>query len=81
MEITPDDRYQILKARMDTDRKEIEARKANQEMERVILEMEHKYGLMAENKSIDPRTASVRVFSRSQNGSSQENSTEIFAVS
>ena len=81
MEITPQDRYQILRARMDADRKEIEAQKSNQEMERVILEMEHKYGLIAENKTIDPRTASVRVYNKSKNGSTEQNSTELFAVS
>ena len=80
MDITPEDRYQILKAKMDKDRKEIDAQKANQEMERVILEMEHKYGLMAEHKTIDPRTASIRAYSKSKNGSTEENNAEMIAI-
>ena len=65
---------------MDKDRKEIEAQKAKQEMERVILEMEHKYGLMAENKTIDPQTASIRVYTKSKNGIAEGNISEIITV-
>ncbi|MBI2855657.1 MAG: hypothetical protein HYX93_02285 [Chloroflexi bacterium] len=60
IELSPEDRYQLLKAQMDSDRKALEARKAQQDVERLVLEMEHKYGLIAEGKTIDPRTASVQ---------------------
>ena len=60
IELSPEDRYQLLKAQMDADRKVLETRKAQQDMERLVLEMEHKYDLIAEGKTIDPRTASIQ---------------------
>lgn len=55
----PDDKYQLMKAQMDADRRALEARKAQQDLERLVLEMEHRYGLIADGRSIDPRSASV----------------------
>ena len=59
MELHPDDKYQLMKAQMDADRRSLEARKAQQDLERLVLEMEHRYGLIADGRSIDPRSASI----------------------
>ena len=59
MELHPDDKYQLMKAQMDADRRALEARKSQQDLERLVLELEHKYGLIADGRSIDPRSASV----------------------
>ena len=59
-ELHSDDSYQLRKAQMDADRKGLEARKAQQEMERLVLELEHKYGLIADGRTIDPRTATIQ---------------------
>ena len=59
-DLDSDDSYQLRKAQMDTDRKGLEARKAQQEMERLVLELEHKYGLIADGRTIDPRTATIQ---------------------
>ena len=32
---------------------------ASQELERLVLEIEHKYGLIADGRTIDPRTATI----------------------
>ncbi len=59
LEINADDRYQLRKVQMDVDKKSLEAQKANQELERLILELEHKYGLISNDQNIDPRTATI----------------------
>jgi len=58
-DLNPDDRYQLRKAQMDADRKALEAQKAQQELERLVLELEHRYELMDDGKTIDPRTATI----------------------
>ena len=41
-ELNPEDRYQLRKLQMDVDKRSLELQKAHQELERSILEMEHK---------------------------------------
>jgi hypothetical protein len=45
---------------MDADKKALESRKSQQELERLVLEMEHKYGLIADGRTIDPKTATIQ---------------------
>ena len=59
LEIDSDDRYQLRKAQMDANKKSLEAQKANQDLERLILDLEHKYGLIANGQNIDPGTATI----------------------
>lgn len=68
MELHPDDKYQLKKAQMDADRRSLEARKAQQDLDRLTLELEHKYGLIGDDRTIDPRTASVAVPAAGQAG-------------
>ena len=58
-ELTPEDRYHLLKSQMDADKKMLESRKAQQDLERILLELEYKYGLISEGGKIDPRSGSV----------------------
>ena len=58
--LSPEDQYHLRKAQMDADKKALEAQKAQQELERLVLELEHQYGLLAEGRSIDPRSASIQ---------------------
>ena len=58
-ELTPEDRYHLLKSQMDADKKMLESRKAQQDLERVLLDLEYKYGLISEGGTIDPRSGSV----------------------
>ena len=60
LDLAPEDLYQLRKAQMDADKKVLEAQKAQQELERVVLELEYKCGLLAEGKTIDPRTATIQ---------------------
>ena len=50
-ELTSDDSYPLRNAQMDADKRALEARKSQQELERLVLEMEHKYGLIAYGRS------------------------------
>ncbi len=60
VQLDPEDRYQIRKMQMDTDKRSLELRRSQQDLERFVLELEHKYGLIAEETTIDPATATVR---------------------
>jgi hypothetical protein len=67
-ELNPEDRYQLRKLQLDVDKKDLETQKARQELERFILELEHKYGLMDQANSIDPRVAATRSPAAARNG-------------
>ena len=71
-----DDCYQLRKVQMDADRKGLDARKAQQELERLLLELEHKYGLIADGRTIDPRTATIQgtLNTRRNNGKESQDS-------
>jgi hypothetical protein len=66
-ELNSDDRYQLRKLQMDVDKKEL-VQKAKQELERFILELEHKHNLMDSGQVIDPRTGTVSGSSPARNG-------------
>ena len=59
-EMQSEDRYQLRKAQMDADRRRLEAQKSQQELDRLVLELEHKYGLIADGRTIDPRSATIQ---------------------
>jgi hypothetical protein len=71
-ELHSDDSYQLRKAQMDADRRALEAKKAQQELERLVLEMEHKYDLIADGRTIDPRTATIQGASYTRKGNGKE---------
>ena len=56
-ELNPVDRYQLRKAQMDADKKRLDAQRSEQELQRVILELENKYDLIAEGGSRQIRLA------------------------
>ena len=58
-ELHSDDSYLLRKAQMDLDRKTLEAKKAEQELDRLILDLDHRYGLLGTGGSIDPKTGSI----------------------
>ncbi len=71
-DLNPEDRYQLRKARMDAGKKALEAQKAQQELERLVLELEHKYDLMATGQTIDPMTASISGSPLTRKGNGKE---------
>ena len=71
-ELHSEDTYQLRKAQMDADRRGLEARKAQQELERLVLEMEHKYGLIADGRTIDARTATIQGTTQTRKSNGKE---------
>jgi hypothetical protein len=67
-ELNSEDRYQVRKLQMDVDKKALEVQKAQQDLERFLLEMEHKYGLLDQEASIDPKTGTIKDAVSSRNG-------------
>jgi hypothetical protein len=67
-QLNPEDRYQLRKLQMDVDKKELEVQKASQDLDRFVLELEHKYDLMDQEKAIDPRTGTIKVPLPTRNG-------------
>lgn len=59
-ELNPEERYQLRKLQMDVDKRGLELQKVQQDLDRFVLELEHKYGLIGEEKAIDPRTATIK---------------------
>jgi hypothetical protein len=59
VELNPEERYQLRKLQMDVDKRGLELQKAQQDLDRFVLEVEHKYGLIGEEKTIDSRTATI----------------------
>ena len=72
-ELNPEDLYLLRKLRMDVDKRNLELQKAQQELARSALELEHKYGLIGGPKAIDPQTGIVNEAPsmRSRNGKGQ----------
>jgi hypothetical protein len=67
-ELGAEDRYQLRKLQMDVDKKGLEVQKAQQDLDRFLLELEHKYGLMEADNTIDPRTATIKGSPAVRNG-------------
>ena len=60
LELKPEDLYQLRKMQMDTEKRALELQKSQQDLDRFLLDLEHKHGLIAEGKTIDAKTATIR---------------------
>ena len=69
-DLSPEDRYQLRKLRMDVDKKALEMQKAQQDLDRLILDLEHKYDLLGSDSTLDPKTGTITapILSQSRNG-------------
>lgn len=69
-DLNPEDRYLLRKAQMDADKKDLESQKAHQDLERLVLEIEYRTGIIAGGGSLDPRTGVIQgtTLSRKNNG-------------
>ncbi len=67
-EFNPEDRYQLRKLQMDVDKKGLEVQKAQQDLDRFVLELERKYELIGEETTIDPRAATIKEPLPTRNG-------------
>ena len=79
-ELNPEDRYQLLKLQMDVDKRSLELQKAQQELDRSVLDLEHKYGLIGETKTIDPRLATIKEPHSTHNGNGKGQTEELITA-
>ena len=79
-EISPEDRYLLRKAQMDAERKDLEAQKAHQDLERLVLEIEHRSGLIADGRTLDPRTGIVNGVGSSRKSNGKESQDALMAT-
>jgi len=82
IDLTPDDRYQLRKMQMDTEKKALELQKSQQELDRFVLDLEHKHGLLAEGKTLDIKSASIKEppSSPTHNGNGKGNSKDLLST-
>ena len=71
-EINPEDRYRLRRAYMDAEKKALEEQKAQQELERLLLEMEYKHGLLETGQTIDPRTGAIHTTAPTRKGNGKD---------
>ncbi len=60
LELTPEDLYQLRKMQMDTEKKALELQKSQQDLDRFVLDLEHRHGLIAEGRTLDIKTESIK---------------------
>ena len=60
LELNPEDLYQLRKMQMDTEKRALDLQKSQQDLDRFLLDLEHKHGLISEGKTIDAKTATIR---------------------
>ncbi len=76
-DLSPEDRYLLRKVQMDADKKVLETQKVQQELDRLVLELEHKYGLLAAGQTIDPRTTLIEGISAARKGNGKGSTQEL----
>ena len=59
-ELSQEDSYHLRKLQMDVDKKGLEVQKAQQDLDRLELELEHKYGLLGDDSTIDSRSGTIK---------------------
>ena len=79
-ELNPEDRYQLRKLQMDVDKRGLESQKAQHDLDRFVLELEHKYGLIGETKTIDPRAATIKGPMPTGNGNRKNHTEELLGA-
>jgi hypothetical protein len=83
LNLSPEDHYQLRKMQMDTEKKSLELQKSRQDLERFVLDLEYKHGLIAEGKTLDAQTAKVNelISIPNSNGNGQKHVKELVAAS
>ncbi|MDA1129786.1 MAG: hypothetical protein O2913_14000 [Chloroflexi bacterium] len=80
-ELTPEDLYQLKKMQMDTEKKALELQKSQQDLNRFVLDLEHKHGLLAAGRNLDINAVSIKetVSASSHNGNGKGQTKEFLS--
>jgi hypothetical protein len=76
-ELNAEDRYQVRKLQMDVDKRSLDVQKAQQDLDRFLLEMGHKYGILDRGTSIDPKTGTIKAAVPARNGEARTGALQI----
>lgn len=79
-DLSPDDHYQLRKAQNLADKKALEAQRAQGELERLVLELEHRYELMNTGQIVDPRSAAIQTPAPSGDGNGKGAQEALFST-
>jgi len=60
LDLTSEDLYQLRKMQMDIEKKALELKKSQQDLDRFVLDLEHRHGLIAEGRTLDIKTESIK---------------------
>ncbi len=69
-DFSPEDQYQLSRVQMIANKKALEAQRAQQELDRLVLDLEHKYAILAAERVAAPGPATAQGLSqiRKSNG-------------
>ena len=65
-DFSPEDQYQLRRVQMIANKKTLEAQRAQQELDRLVLDLEHKYASLAAGRTVEAGSAIVRELSQAR---------------
>ena len=65
-DFSPEDQYQLRRVQMIANKKALEAQRAQQELDRLVLDLEHKYATLAAGRTVEADSAIVRELSQAR---------------
>ena len=65
-DFSPEDQYQLRRIQMIANKKTLEAQRAQQELDRLVLDLEHKYASLAAGRTVEAGSAIVRELSQAR---------------
>ena len=80
-DFSPEDQYQLSKVQMIANKKALEAQRAQQELDRLVLDLEHKYAILAAVPIAEPDPTASQGFSQLRKSNGKGDAQLIPAVS
>ena len=65
-DFSQEDQYQLSRVQMIANKKALEAQRAQQELDRLVLDLEHKYALLAAERATEPGPATAQGLSQAR---------------
>ena len=65
-DFSPEDQYQLRRVQMIANKKALEAQRAQQELDRLVLDLEHKYAMLAAGRTVEAGSGIVQELSQTR---------------
>ena len=65
-DFSPEDQYQLRRVQMIANKKALEAQRTQQELDRLVLDLEHKYAMLAAGRTVEAGSAIVQELSQTR---------------